>query len=116
MALSKLDDILALADIRPPLQVYIRAWKDHVYLADPTSDMRDEWEIFVNQHKDKPAKWRAKLASLLLCDEQGNRIAATDDAIAKLGKKSAAAMVEIWEHGLKLFGVTDDEVEELAKN
>jgi hypothetical protein len=116
MALSKLDEILALADIRPPLQVYIKAWKDHVYLADPTSDMRDEWEIFVNQHKDKPAKWRAKLASLVLCDEQGNRIAATDDAIAKLGKKSAAAMVEIWEHGLRMFGVTDDEVEELAKN
>ena len=51
-----------------------------------------------------------------MSDEQGNRIAASDDAIAKLGKKSAAALVEIWEHGIKLFGVTNEEVEELAGN
>jgi hypothetical protein len=36
--------------------------------------------------------------------------------VAKLGKKNARAMHEIWQAGQKLLSVTDQEIEDLEKN
>jgi hypothetical protein len=116
MSLSSLDSILALADLKQPTKVFVKAWGQDVFLLDPSADIRDEWEIFCASNQGKPASWRAKLASLLLCDETGNRLCTTEAGVKALGKKSAAALAEIWEAGLKLLTVTDSEVDELAKN
>lgn len=109
-------DILAIDDIKPPQQLHVKAWGRDVYLLDPTADVRDEWEIFCAANQGKRASWRAKLASLLLCDESGTRLFTTDADVAKLGKKNARALHEIWQAGQKLLMVSDEEIEELEKN
>ena len=110
------EDILAIDDLRPPQMLHVKAWGKDVYLLDPTADIRDEWEIYCASNQGKRASWRAKLASLLLCDADGKRLFANDADMAKLGKKSAKALHEIWEAGQKLLTITDKEVEELEKN
>jgi len=109
------DELLDLADLRAPAKLYVKAWKRDVWLLDPTADVRDDWEIFCSANANKKASWRAKLASLLVCDEDGKRLF-TDADISRLGKKSAAALHEIWQAGTKLLSITDSEVEELEKN
>jgi hypothetical protein len=108
-------DLLELDDLRKPTTLHVKAWKRDVYLLDPTADIRDEWEIFCTANANKRASWRAKLASLLLCDENGQRLF-TDADVPKLGRKSAAALHEIWTAGVKLLSITDEEIEELEKN
>ena len=110
------EDILAIDDIRAPQTLHVKAWGREVYLLDPTADIRDEWEIYCAANQGKRASWRAKLASLLLCDDQGVRLFTTDADVAKLGKKNARAMHEIWQAGQKLLSITDEEIEELEKN
>lgn len=108
-------ELLGISDLKAPTRLFVKAWKREVFLLDPTADERDEWEIFCAANNGKKASWRAKLASLLLCDEQGNKLF-TEADIPKLGKKSAAALHEIWMVGKQLLTVTDAEVEELEKN
>lgn len=99
----------------PPTKLFVKAWKRDVWLADPTADMRDEWDIFRQENRNRPASWRAKLASILLCDEQGQRLYTAADVPA-LGKLRHAGLHEIFEAGAKLLDTTDAEVEEAAKN
>lgn len=107
------EEILAIDDIRPPQLLHVKAWGKDVYLLDPTADIRDEWEIFCAANQGKRASWRAKLASLLLCDADGKRLFTGDADVAKLGKKNARALHEIWEAGQKLLLITDKEIDEL---
>jgi len=41
MALTA-EELLALADIKAPTLVHVKAWDKDVYLLDPTADIRDE--------------------------------------------------------------------------
>jgi hypothetical protein len=110
------DELLSLDDLRPPTLLHVKAWGKDVYLLDPTADMRDEWEIYCSANQGKKASWRAKMASLLLCDESGKRLFVSDADVAKLGKKGARALHEIWLAGTKLLMISDEEIEELEKN
>jgi hypothetical protein len=114
MSLSA-DELLALDDLKPPMLLHVKAWGKDVYLLDPTADIRDDWEIYCAANQGKRASWRAKLASLLLCDAEGKRLFSEAD-VAKLGKKNAKALHEIWMAGQKLLLITDKEIEELEKN
>lgn len=119
MALSAKElaaELLNFNDLKAPTQLFVKAWKRHVFLLDPTADTRDEWEMFCHSNQGKKASWRAKLAQLLLCDPTGVRLFPDDSDVAKLGKKKAQAMNEIWLAGQKLLTVTDAEIEELEKN
>ena len=99
----------------PPTKLHVRAWKRDVWLLDPTADIRDEWDIFRQEHRNRPASWRAKLASLLLCDENGARLYTAADVPA-LGKLRHKGLDEIFQFGAKLLDTTDEQVEEEAKN
>lgn len=119
MAVSASDlaaELLAIEDLRPPTKLHVNAWGRDVYLLDPTADIRDEWEVFCAANQGKRASWRAKLAALLLCDEHGARLFTSDADVAKLGKKAAKALHEIWQAGHKLLSITDKEIEELEGN
>lgn len=110
------DELLSIDDVGGPRRLEVKAWGGKaVWLRQATADMRDEWESFCVANQGKPASWRAKLASLLLCNEQGDPLFTAAD-VPKLGRKSAAALHEIWEAGLPLLKVTDEEVRELAGN
>jgi len=110
------DELLALDDLKPPMLLHVKAWGKDVYLLDPTADIRDDWEIYCAANQGKRASWRAKLASLLLCDADGKRLFTSDADVVRLGKKNAKALHEIWLAGQKLLMITDEEIEELEKN
>lgn len=119
MALSAKElaaELLSFDDLKAPTRVHVTAWKRDVFLLDPTADVRDEWEMFCHSNQGKKASWRAKLAQLLLCDENGVRLFTEDQDVGRLGKKKASALNEIWLAGQKLLTVTDAEIEELEKN
>ena len=108
-------DILSLQDRKTTLPLFVKAWGREVLLRDPSAADRDEWEVFATNNRGQYAMWRAKVAQILLCDASGKRLF-TEKQLAEIGEKSAAAVNEIWEVGVKLFSVTDQEIEELEKN
>lgn len=108
-------DILAIQDRKTTIPLYVKAWGREVLLRDPSAADRDEWEVFATNNRGQYALWRAKVAQILLCDAAGRRLF-TEKQLAEIGEKSAAAVNEIWEVGVKLFSVTDQEIEELEKN
>lgn len=110
------DDILKIQDLGAPLKLHVPEWQDDVYLRRPSANDRDAWELYCQEHNKKPKEiWRAKLASMLLCDEAGKRIFSDRDVEA-LGEKSAAALNRIWLAGIDLMKITEAEVAELEKN
>ena len=122
MPLSKAA-ILDIDDLGEPIRFHVPEWDKGtpaedgiVCLRRPTAHARDQWELYCEQHKTKPQNvWRAKLASMLLCDEKG-KLLFSEAEIAKLGEKSAAALHRIWEQGLALMRITTEEIRELEKN
>jgi len=82
-----------------------------------TSEERDDWEvqILAMQENKTPAKLRARLASQLICDDQGKSIFTQNDVEA-LGKKNASALNKIFERVMTLNLVTNDDIESLSKN
>jgi hypothetical protein len=124
MPLTSKDAILNLPDhAGEPIPFHVPEWDNgtpeadgQVFLRRPTANDRDSWELYCELNKGKAKTiWRARLASMLLCNEQGQLLFTTDEA-TKLGEKNAAAMHRIWVRGLELMSITDAEVKELEKN
>lgn len=110
------EDILKLKDLGEPVRLHVPEWNDDVFLRRPTANDRDAWELYCQEHAKHPKKiWRAKLASMLLCDQAG-KLLFTEKDIDSLGERSAAALHRIWEVALDLMKVTEKEVAELEKN
>jgi len=86
-----------------------------------TGSERDAWEESMlrdNGRGRRTTVWtnaRAKLAALCIVDGNGERVFSDRDAIA-LGMKSAAALQRIWDKCQHLSGLTNEDVDELAKN
>jgi len=117
MALVSKEAILGADDKSPPVRFRVPEWGDEVLLRHPSANDRDEWELYCSENKGKRGTlWRAKLASLLLCDEDGRLLFKSPDDVQRLGEKSAAAVHRIWERGLQLMAVSEKEVDELEKN
>jgi hypothetical protein len=116
MPLTSKDAILKLSDLGEPVSLVVPEWDDTVLLRRPTANDRDAWELYCQEHNTKPKNvWRAKLASMLLCDEHG-KLLFSQAEVQALGEKSASALHRIWEKGLELMRVTEEEVKELEKN
>jgi len=123
MPLTTKAKILAIPDLGEPIKFHIPEWDNGtpeedgwVFLRRPTANDRDAWEIYCEVNRQKPKTiWRARLASMFLCDEAGQLLFTPEEA-EQLGRKSAAAMHRIWTKGLELLAITDEEVKELEKN
>ncbi len=113
------EQILNSTDLKPQ-EVTIPEWNGKVLVRGLTGAERDYFEQSVIEQKGKDAKVnlnniRAKLVSLTVIDENGNRIFQEED-VKKLGEKSASALNRIFEVAQKLSGLTPNEVERLADN
>ena len=100
------DQILKIDDIKTE-EVNIPEWGDSVKVRGLTGTERDAWEESILEQKGKNTKVklknaRAKLVSLSVVDEEGNRIFSDGDVEA-LGKKSAAALDRIYEVAWKPY-------------
>lgn len=110
------DDLLALDANKtaPPTRLHVAAWGGDVFLLDPTAQTFDEWAMFCEENKGKPAPWRAKVASLLLCDEAGKPLFSAADVPTLAGWKPDG-LLEVWKVGIKLLSVDDQEIEAAAE-
>jgi hypothetical protein len=116
--LSK-DEILKAEDL-PREVVEVPEWGGSVMVRGLSASERDAFEGSIIELRGKERKLhleniRAKLASLTMVDEQGERLF-TDAEVAALGKKSAQAVQRVFEAAQRLSGISETDVEELAKN
>ena len=99
--------------------VEVPEWANvEVYVRSLTAGERD---MFEESFRDEDGKrrdlkdFRAKFAALSLCDKHGARIF-TDNDVAALSLKSAAALDRVLDAGRALSGMDDDSITELEKN
>jgi len=114
MALSK-EQILA-ADDMGLKEVEVPEWGGSVFLRVMTVGERDSYENDWMINKSKGVEnFRSKFLQRVLCDEKGELLF-TASEIDLLAKKSARVITRIWDAAMKHNALTDDDVEELAKN
>lgn len=119
MAILSKDDILRAEDL-PRELVDVPEWGGAVMVRGLSASERDAFEASIVELRGKDRRIhleniRAKLASLTICDEQGNRLF-SDSEVTALGKKSAQAVQRVFDVAQRLSGISETDVEELAKN
>ena len=114
MALSK-DQILS-ADDMGLLEVAVPEWGGSVFVRVMTVGERDSYENEWMVNKDRGvSNFRSKFLQRVLCDEKGDLLFPPAE-VEKLAKKSARVITRVWDAAMKHNSLTDDDVEELAKN
>lgn len=111
--------ILASQDMtREPVDV--PEWGGRVLVTSLTGKDRDRFEasIFQTNGKNRElnmANIRAKLVALSVIDPSGKRVFSDQD-VAILSGKSAAALSKVYDVAARLSGISPTDAEELAKN
>ena len=110
---------ILLADDVVKELVSVPEWGGDVWVRGMTGASRDKFEASIVQTRGKDQSLnmvniRAKLASMTICDEKGNRIFSEAD-VKDLSNKSAHALQRIFVVAQKLSGIGDDDVKELAE-
>jgi hypothetical protein len=119
MAILSKKDILAAVDIKTET-VSVPEWGGEVLVQGMTGTQRDAFEASIVHLEGKKAaadlaNIRAKLVALSVVDEEGDLLFDESDVEA-LGEKSAVALQRVFEVAQRLSGLTQADVEELAKN
>jgi len=115
------EEILAADDIISET-VTIPEWRKGgtVIVRGLMGDERDDFEASCIRGKGRKTEVnyrnaRAKLVARSCFNPDGSRMFSDDD-VALLGKKSAAALNRVYEVAARLSGLTEEDLEELAKN
>ena len=98
--------------------VEVPEWGGTVEVKSMSGSERDAYEqslIDVETRKPSLANIRAKLGAMTLVDDDGKLLFSEKDVRA-LGKKSAAALDRICDVAQSLNGLSNEDMEELAKN
>jgi len=111
------DEILGADDIESE-DVKVPQWGGTVKVRGLTGEDRDAFEESLLQGKGKNREvrlhnFRAKLVSLCVVDEKGERLFSQAE-VQKLGRKSAAALSAVSNVAQRLSGLTEEDVEELT--
>ncbi len=113
------DAILAVNDVLYE-DVDVPEWGGKVRVKSLTGKERDALESSMIVGKGKNANvnlnnLRAKLVARSVVDEDGKQVFSDED-LAALGAKSAAALTRVYEVAQRLSGITEEDVDELTKN
>lgn len=111
------DSILSVNDIKME-SIDVPEWGGRVCVRSLSGIDRDTWEVYAQaefQKVNKPVNMRAKLASLCLCDSEGNRIF-TDAQVNKLAEKSAKALDRVYEAAISVNALSGEEIDAIEKN
>jgi hypothetical protein len=105
--------------------VDVPEWGGTVYVSTMTASERDSWEAGVlagtdaggqvQISKDALENMRARLAVLVVCNEEGTRLF-TDEHVAALGAKAAPALQRIFDVAKRLNRLGEDDIAELTGN
>jgi len=114
------DQIMAADDLKRDL-VEVPDWGGSVYIRSLTGAERDKFEADVNGSKRGSTELnlqniRARLVALTLVDSEGKRMFRSPSDVEQLGTKSATALQICFDKARELSGMTQADVEELAKN
>jgi hypothetical protein len=114
MALTA-DQILAADDLGL-LKVKVKEWGGDVFIRVMSVKERDEYErLWIGKRETGVANFRAEYLARVLCDEEG-KLLFTRDQIDSLSAKSGAVMGKLFDKALKHNNMTEEDVDELAKN
>jgi hypothetical protein len=118
MSLLTRDDILKAEDLATE-DVAVPEWGGTVRLRTLTGAERDKFEASTVQMKGNKAtqnmaNFRARLVSLCIIDEDGNRQFGQAD-VAALGAKSAAALQRLFNKCSEMNGMSEKDVEDLTE-
>ena len=113
-------EILAVSDIEIE-KVEVPEWDGFVHVKSMTGAERDQYEAAMVTSK-RPGEdrvidmsdLRAKLCSMTICDESGERLF-TEKDVRVLTEKSAAALQRIFKVAQRLSGIGDEDLEELTE-
>lgn len=109
------DQILQAAD-NGATAVDVPEWGGSVYVRIMSGRERDAFEAQMIASKDRSMEnFRAKMAAVCVCDDQGKRIFSDQDVEA-LGAKSSTALQRIFDAALRINRMAPGDVEELRKN
>jgi hypothetical protein len=113
------DAILAASDATTE-DVDVPEWGGTVRVRGLSGTERDQFEASMlvkrGRHRDVTLiNARAKLVSLAVIDESGERVFSDSD-VAELGHKSAAALTRVYEVASRLSGLSEADVDELEGN
>ena len=111
------DQILSADDLTTK-DVFVTPWGGTIRIRTMTASERDHFEQKMFSGGKKQARMddiRATLVSIAVVGENGERMFSDKDVKA-LSKKSAAAMDQIFAEVQKLNAVSDEDVEDMAKN
>src|SRR6266704_1000355 len=112
--------ILAVPDITTEA-VDVPEWGGAVTVRGLTGDERDDFEATCVKGRGRKTEvnlrnFRAKLVARSCVAADGVSRLFSDEDAAALGKKSGAAINRVFEVAARLSGLTDADMEELAKN
>ena len=98
-------------------KVKVPEWGGEVFVLGWTGKERDAFEAehMALPEKSRAVNLRAKMVARFVVDSKGNPLFGDDD-VEWLGNQSAAALERVFLAGMKLAGMTKDDVEELEKN
>lgn len=113
-ALSK-DQILAADDL-DLLKVHVPEWGGDVFIRVMSVGERDAYENEWVRKKDTGVDdFRAKFLVRCLVDDKGNRLFDNGD-VQRLAAKSAKVVNRVWQAAMEHNNLSDESIEELAKN
>lgn len=120
MKYLKRDEILNCDDLKTE-ELEVPEWGGTVVIKAMTGTERDAFEAtLINQTgKNQTMKMdniRAKLVAKTVIDPETKELMFTTADIESLGKKSASALDRVFKVAQKLSKITEEDVEELAKN
>lgn len=114
------DAILNAKDLKHE-DVLVAEWGGTVRVRGLKGTERDEFEQSIvvqdgdgKSHVESKAM-RARLCSLTIVNESGTRLF-TEDDVADLGGKSAAALERVFDVAMRLAGMSKDEVEKMTQD
>lgn len=113
------NEILEASDIVYE-DIDVPEWGGVVRIGSFSGADRDAWEMSLMKHPGKSKEidlqnMRAKLVAKSIVDETGKRIFSDTDVI-ELGKKSANALMMVFDAAVKLNAVSEADIKELEKN
>lgn len=116
MALLSKEQILNVDDKKTEL-VEVPEWGGQVCIATMSGTAKDRFEASCMGPNGTAnmQNIRARLVAACLVDDKGN-LMFSEKEIGKLGQKSAAALDRVFEAAQRLNAVTQQDVEDLAKN
>ena len=103
------------ADDRKRIVVSVPEWGGEVIISSMSGMMRDAWEQTLQKSNFSLENMRARFLAAVAIDEAGDPLFSMTDVEA-LGKKSSAALTRCMVAAQELNALTNNDLEEIAKN